>query len=281
MKYIFFGTPRFAALVLKELLSAGLPPVALVCNPDRPVGRKKVITAPETKQLALNSQKQIEILQPEKLDEGFLEKLRELNADLYIVAAYAKILKKDLLSIPRLGAIGVHPSLLPKYRGASPIQTAILSGDEMTGVDLFMLTPGIDDGDVIAEEKLPIEDSGYTELQDKLAELGGKLLVKALPEYIAGRIVPKPQNDAEATFTRKFETKDGFIELAKIKEAEITGAEAADIERKVRALNPEPGVYTLSEGNRIKILRTALVEGKLKILQIQKEGGKPSNHSLI
>jgi len=296
MRYVFFGTPSFAALVLKEIISAGLPPIALVCNPNRPVGRKKVITPPLTKIIAENynlssklyNLNPIQILQPEKLDAAFLDKLRSLNADFYVVAAYAKIFKKDFLTTPRLGVIGVHPSLLPKYRGASPIQSAILSGDEETGVNIFMLTPGIDNGDIIAGQGVKIKDKNYLELEKELAEIGGKLLVKVLPDFVAGRIKPEPQDHSKATLTKKFTSEDGFVSHEDLQMAEeIGGAKAAEIERKIRALGEEPGVYTMIswkpssaealKGKRVKILKASLVDGKLKIEQIQKEGGKPSN----
>jgi methionyl-tRNA formyltransferase len=139
MRYVFFGTPRFAEIVLRKLLDAGMPPVALVCNPDRPVGRKKIVTSPPTKTLATNNRTPIEILQPEKLDEAFMEQLQTLRPDFFVVAAYAKIIPKAVLAIPRLGTLGVHPSLLPKYRGASPIQSVILNGERETGVTIYAM----------------------------------------------------------------------------------------------------------------------------------------------
>lgn len=278
MKYIFFGTPQFASLILDKLLEANIPPIALVCNPDRPVGRKKIITPPLTKIIAENYDlSPIQILQPDKLDAEFLEKLKSFNADFFVVAAYAKILKKELLAIPALGVIGVHPSLLPRHRGASPIQSAILSGDEVTGVDLFLLGPGVDDGPVLAEAKCNIAGQNYLELQDKLGRLGGNLLVKTLPDFMTGKIKPIPQNDAKATLTKKFKTEDGFIEYDDLKQAQNgeNPAKIAEIERKIRALTPEPGVYTIDAGKRVKLLKAHIEDGKLRLTRIQKEGGKP------
>ncbi|MCL5224287.1 MAG: methionyl-tRNA formyltransferase, partial [Patescibacteria group bacterium] len=142
MKYVFFGTPRFAAIVLERLIGDGKPPIAIVCNPDKPVGREKVITPPPTKQVILNAappNDQIQILQPAKIDNEFLTQLRSLNADFFVVAAYAKILPDELLKIPPLGVIGTHPSPLPKLRGPSPIQSAIIEGVEKTGVTLYLI----------------------------------------------------------------------------------------------------------------------------------------------
>jgi methionyl-tRNA formyltransferase len=131
MRYVFFGTPRFAAIVLEKLIASGHQPIAIVCNPDKPVGRKKIITPPPTKQVVLSAtslKEDIQIYQPAKIDDEFLAQLRSLKADFFVVAAYAKILPNTLLEIPPLGVIGTHPSILPKFRGASPIQSVIIEG---------------------------------------------------------------------------------------------------------------------------------------------------------
>lgn len=277
MKYIFFGTPDFAAIILEKLIKSGMPPAALVCNPDRPVGRKKIITPPPAKVTA-SRYGGIEIFQPEKLDSDFLDKLKKINADFYVVAAYAKILKKELLEIPAKGVIGVHPSLLPKYRGSSPIQSAILNRETETGTCLFLIDEKIDHGPVLATDKIALKPHiTYKELEKELAELSGGLLVRTLPVFVEGKIKMSEQDESKAVFTKKFSTEDGFIDYPILSEAQSGNPElASNIDAKVRALNPEPGVYTFKNSKRIKILKTAATEGKLKILEVQYEGKNPT-----
>ncbi|MFA5084446.1 MAG: methionyl-tRNA formyltransferase [Candidatus Paceibacterota bacterium] len=265
MEYIFFGTPDFAAIILEKLIKAGMPPVAVVCNPDRPVGRKKIITPPPSKVLA--EKHGIKTYQPEKLGiDDLWSKIAEM--DFAVVAAYAKIIPKEILEIPRLGTIGVHPSLLPKYRGSSPIQSVILNGESETGVTLFLADEKVDHGKIVASIKYKVSnDETYETLVKKLAELGGDLLVETLPKFLKGEINPLPQDESQATYTKKFINEDGYVDLEKDK-PEI-------IERKIRALNPEPGVWTMINNKRTKLLEAKLIDGKLKITKIQIEGKKP------
>lgn len=277
MSYVFFGTPRFAAIVLKELLAAGLPPVALVCNPDRPAGRKKMITPPPTKELAVRHGS-IRVLQPEKLDADFAAQLKTLRADLFVVAAYAKIIPKAVLDIPRLGTLGIHPSLLPKYRGASPIQSAILDGESETGVTIYKMDEKTDHGPIIASGRAATDSlaATYGALEEKLAKLGGTLAVQTLPDFAAGKIKPVPQDESHATYTKKFTTEDGFIEETELAAAERGGIKAAElITRKINALNPEPGAWTVRNGVRTKLLAAEIKNGALKLTNIQEAGGKP------
>ncbi len=300
MKYIFFGTPEFAAIILEKLINAGFIPEAVVCNPDKPVGRKKIITPPPVKKCVMNQvssvKNKIKIIQPKNILE--LKKLDYLThdtCDLSIVAAYAKILPKEILEIPRLGTIGVHPSLLPKYRGPSPIQTAILNGDEETGVTLYLVDEGLDSGAILANRKAQIAKRNYKELEKILAELGADLLIEFLQktnQFLGSQtplsimnimevelpyIKPLLQDESQATYTKKFTTQDAYIELKDLKMAQEQDGEAAIIiDRKIRALNPEPGVWTIKENKRIKILEAILTpEGKLKLKKIQFEGKKP------
>lgn len=282
MNYVFFGTPEFAAIILEKLINVGLLPQAIVCNPDKPVGRKKIVTPPPTK-LVIRNQKiedRIKILQPEDLDFKF--QILNSKFDFFIVAAYAKILPKGILNIPRLGTIGVHPSLLPKYRGPTPIQTAILNGDEETGASLFLLDEEIDHGKIISNEKLEMRNEDYKILSKKLAGLGAELLIKTLPDFMAGKITPLSQNEAGATYTKKFSNQDAYIEPKDLEKAEgLTGSSqetrrlAVEIERKIRALNPEPGTWTRAYEKRVKLLEAKIIDGWLKITKIQVEGGKP------
>ncbi|HQA96164.1 MAG TPA: methionyl-tRNA formyltransferase, partial [Candidatus Colwellbacteria bacterium] len=177
--FVFFGTPEFAAIILKNLVKAGFVPKAVVANPDKPIGRKRVITPPPAKQIVLDSGKNIKILQPEKITPEFLETLKSIPADFYLVAAYAKILPQELIDIPRLGVVGVHPSLLPELRGASPIQSAILEGKTRTGVSLFLIDALMDHGPVLRQKTIPIDPDDNSEtLTEKLAELSSKMLVE-------------------------------------------------------------------------------------------------------
>lgn len=278
MKYIFFGTPEFAATILQKLIEANMPPLALVCNPDRPQGRKKIVTAPPVKDAAIKSGAKIDILQPEVLDSAFLEKLKSYEADFYVVAAFSKILRSELINIPPKGVIGVHPSLLPKLRGASPIQSAILEGSETTGVTLFLIDEKVDHGPMIGSAVYIMDrPHGYTELLDILARQAGALLVKTLPAFSKGEIKPEVQNEEEATFTKKFVTQDGEVNIEDLKKA-MSGADrqlSGLINRKIKGLNPEPGVFTFISGKRTKLLSSAIVNGKLALKEIQFEGKNP------
>lgn len=276
--YIFFGTPSFAATILEKLIAAGFPPACVACNPDKPVGRKKVITPPPTKLVA--QKYGIEVWQPEKLDIENC-KLKIGEADFAIVAAYSKIIPRNIIAIPPRGVIGVHPSLLPKHRGASPIQSALLQGDTETGVTLFLIDEKVDHGSIIAKSKIKyrISKINYPELQEKLANLGGEMLVELLPKFLSGsdEIKPQPQNEAEATYTKKFSSEDGRIELDDLQKA-MSGAHpesAKSIDRKIRALNPEPGVWTIKDGRRMKLLESDFRDNKLVLKKIQMEGKKP------
>lgn len=272
MKYIFFGSPKFAEVVLLQLLNAGIIPVAVITNPDRPVGRKRILTPPPVKVLA--EQNKIPVLQPNKLSE-ILDQLKEMNADLFVVAAYAKIISQTVLDLPKFGTVGVHPSLLPKHRGSSPIQAALLTGDAETGVAIFQVDKEVDHGPVYAKSILEITpQETYESLEEKLAVLGGKLTAEIMPMIINREITPTEQDHSAATFTKKFSTEDGFVEAESLKEAvETGGIKAVEIDRKVRALAHEPGVWTMENGKRMKIWQTQITkDGKLKLLEIQREG---------
>jgi methionyl-tRNA formyltransferase len=285
MKYLFFGTPNFAAIILEKLIEAGFIPQAIVCNPDKAAGRKRIITSPPVKLLIIERvTHNVPVLQSEKLDKDFMLHVSSFKPDLFIVAAYSQIIPKEILEIPRLGVIGVHPSLLPKYRGASPIQSAILNGDKETGVSLYLMDEKIDHGPILAQQELEIHNTDYLLLSTKLAELGAELLIK----YIKDKITPLPRNvqqdalqglpqdESQATYTKKFKTEDAYIEPADLEKAEQEGGKIAlEIDRKIRALNPEPGTWTMKNSKRMKILEAKLIDGKLKITKIQFEGKKP------
>ncbi|MDD4931542.1 MAG: methionyl-tRNA formyltransferase [Candidatus Colwellbacteria bacterium] len=276
MKFVFFGTPRFAAAVLGRLIEKGSAPIALVTNPDMPVGRKKIITPPETKTLILKTKSGIPILQPKKIDAEFLERLNKLEADIFVVAAYGKMLPQKLLDIPRYGVINIHPSILPKYRGASPVQSAILDGENETGVTLFKIDEAMDHGPLYCDKKVEIKPEDNTpSMFEKLAVAGADLLIDRLFPNI-DILSPVPQTESAATYTRKFATSDGFIEYSDLKKAETEGGSLANmIDRKIRAFYPEPGCWTMEGPVRIKLLDSVIEDGKLRLKIIQKEGKKP------
>lgn len=276
MKYVFFGSPEFAKIILEKLIDSGYAPVAVVCNPDRPVGRKKVVTPPPVK---ISAEKYgVKVYQPENL-LVLHPSLLALKPDLFIVAAYSKIIKKEILDIPKLGTIGIHPSLLPKYRGSSPIQSALLNGETETGVTLYLIDEKIDNGPILANEKFGVKNYNYAELENKLANLGADLLIETLPEFLSEKIKPQKQDHSQATFTKKILTQDAFIENFDLKEALDKGGDVAiEIYNKIRALNPEPGTWTIQDGKRMKILNAMLgPENKLKLKTIQFESKRPQN----
>lgn len=282
--FVFFGTPEFAGIILKNLLAAGFLPKAVVTNPDKPVGRKHIVTPPITKQIILDSGENIEILQPAKITPEFLETLRSIPADFYIVAAYAKILPQELIDIPRLGVIGVHPSLLPELRGASPIQSAILEGKTETGVSLFMIDAGMDHGPVLSQEKTGIDPEDNSEtLTQKLAEISSKMIIKILPDFVSGKIIPETQDETKATFTGKFKTETAFIEEKDLRSAKSDNAELArTLYNKIQAFYPEPGSWTYINGKRVKLLEAEITnEGRLKLKTIQFEGKNPQTAAEI
>ncbi len=258
MKFIFFGTPEFAAIVLEKLISFGYMPAAVVCNPDEPVGRKQILTFPPMKVLA--QKHNISIFQPAKLrsNKEFMEQFKNINPDLAIIAAYGKILPKEILDIPRLGFINVHGSLLPYYRGASPIQDAILNGDRETGITIMEIDEKMDRGKIISNLKTKISKSDtYETLSKKLAELGAELLIKTIPDYISGKVKPQEQDHSKATYTKIIKKEDGKIDWSK---------SAGEIERMTRAFYPWPSAYTYVnlkyQISSIKIIESEVSENK-------------------
>jgi methionyl-tRNA formyltransferase len=273
--FAFFGSPRFAEIALSELIARGFTPVFVVTNPDRPVGRKGVLTAPPVKTLALAHG--IPVLQPAKIREA-AQDLRARHADLFIVAAYAQIIPKEIVDLPPLGTIGIHPSLLPFYRGASPIQSAILGGDLRTGTTIYKLDEKMDHGPVFHQKSVELSDRmDYRELEEVLAKLGGELAAEALPRIADGTLVPQAQDESAATYTKKFATEDAFIEPEALDEAMSgTAPEAArSLLRKIHAFREEPGAWTIQAGARTKLLRAELRDGALRLLTVQKEGRTP------
>lgn len=249
-RIIFAGTPEFAAASLRELVDAGLRPCAVLTQPDRPSGRGKKLSASPVKELALEHD--IEVLQPATLrDDDAVAELAALKPDILIVAAYGLILPQTVLDIPRAGCLNVHASLLPRWRGAAPIQAAILAGDPTTGVCLMSMEAGLDTGPVYACEELLIEEHETAgELHDRIATAGGRLLVKRLPDIIRGTHALTAQDDARATYAPKIKTADAQLDWQR---------SAAELARMVRAYNPVPGAWFLSGDERVKCWRAQAV----------------------
>ena len=245
-RIIFFGTPIFAIPTLKNLLQGPDEVVAVVTQPDREKGRgRKVIPSP-VKELAL--QHGLTLLQPEKVrEEGFQEKIKSLQPELFVVLAYGQILPRFLLQIPKYGAVNVHASLLPKYRGAAPIAWAILKGERVTGVTTIMMDEGMDTGDILLQTEIPIGEEETSEtLHDRLALLGAKLLLETVSGMKAGNVHPIPQDHLKVTYAPPLKKEDGRIDWSK---------EGKEIDRQVRALNPWPGAFTEWNGKLLKIFR--------------------------
>jgi methionyl-tRNA formyltransferase len=253
MKILFAGTPEFARESLEALVAAGLKPALVLTQPDRPAGRGKQLAESPVKKCA--QQHSIPVWQPATLKDGAaIAKLAAEKPDLLIVAAYGLLLPQAVLDIPRRGCVNVHASLLPRWRGASPIQAAILSGDTQTGVSLMQMEAGLDSGPVIAAESLPIgpeETAGS--LHDRLAVLGGSLLVRTLPGILQGTCTARPQNPHDVTFASKIGTEDALLDWQQ--PAEINA-------RKVRAYNPQPGAWFRFGDERIKCWAAKAIESE-------------------
>ncbi len=286
-KIVFFGTPEFGKTVLENLREAKFKIVGVVTQPDRPVGRNHKMTPSPVKLLAKESK--IKVFTPANKSELLTTgpRLADLKSDLFIVAAYGMIIPSEILNIPNRGVLNVHPSLLPKYRGASPIQAAILKGELETGVTIMQMDEEMDHGPVLAQQKIPLASNENTpSLTEKLAQLGGKLLVETIPPYLSGKITPQPQNHELATFTKLIQKEDGKISWDMPNE---------QIERMVRAYNPWPGVWTTvgemavqidrelknakHQNLKLKILSAHLENGTLSLDLIQVEGKKPISFS--
>lgn len=267
-RIIFAGTPDFALVSLKALVESGRIPVAVLTQPDRPAGRGKKLTASPVKQYALAND--IPVLQPVSLrDDQVVAELEALRPDVLIVAAYGLILPQNVLDIPTRGCLNVHASALPRWRGAAPIQAAILAGDEKTGISLMAMTAGLDCGPVFTTEKVTIgEDETAGELHDRLASLGGTILVDHLHDILSGDAKAEEQDESLATYAPKIVTSDARIDWS---------LPAQELARRVRAYNPFPGMFCFA-GNppvRLKVWRATFVAGDAEsgtVIQSSRDG---------
>ncbi|WP_105173018.1 methionyl-tRNA formyltransferase [Pseudoalteromonas sp. T1lg24] len=288
LKIVFAGTPDFAAQHLDALIKSHHDVIAVYSQPDRPAGRGKKLKASEVKQLALTHD--IPVYQPENFkSDDAKQQLADLNADIMVVVAYGLLLPKAVLETPKLGCINVHGSILPRWRGAAPIQRAIWAGDAETGVTIMQMDEGLDTGDMISIATCPIEAADTSaSLYSKLAELGPTALIDTLATIADGTATPEKQNDELANYAKKLSKEEANIDWH---------MPAQQIERNIRAFNPWPICFTQMQGNTVKIYAAELVEntgnpgeilaadktgitvatteGALKITQLQPQGKKP------
>ncbi|HOQ07559.1 MAG TPA: methionyl-tRNA formyltransferase [Clostridiales bacterium] len=251
MRIVFMGTPDFAVPCLEALVRNGHDVAAVVTQPDKPVGRSQSVPKPPAVKEAAIRLGISNILQPEKIrTPEFAETLRRLEPDVIVTAAYGKILPKTILDIPRHGCINVHASLLPKYRGAAPIQWAIINGDSKTGVTTFFMDEGMDTGDIILMKETEIDpDMNAQELFDRLKVLGAEVLTETLEAIGNGTATRTPQDHSKATYVTMMTRETGLIDWSK---------SAAEIHNLVRGTDPWPGAYTFYRGKRLKIWKTAV-----------------------
>jgi methionyl-tRNA formyltransferase len=289
MRIIYMGTPEFAVPPLEQLIKSGNPPVLVVSQPDAKRDRGEKIKHTPVKETALAHG--IPVAQPEKIkgNQEFIQRLRDLAPDLIVVAAYGKLLPSEILEIPKRGCINIHASLLPKYRGAAPVQHALLRGETQTGVTLMQMAEGMDTGDMLASVATKTEGKTTGMLLEELAALGADLLLEHLPLIEAGRLAPVPQDENQATYAPMIFKNDGRMDFTK---------PAVEIERQIRAMDPWPVAHTTYEGQPMKVWRGEVVpqnsaeppgtilsvtpegiivatgEGSLRITEIQMPGKK-------
>ena len=256
MKTVYMGTPDFAVKPLKALAEAGYDIGMVFTQPDREKNRgKKVIPSP-VKEAA--SELGLKVVQPARLkgDEESLSALREYAPDIIIVAAYGQILPKEVLELPKFGCINIHGSLLPEFRGASPVQHAILSGKEKTGVTIMQMAEGLDTGDMLTKAEVSIEKKTTAELMDELSEVGAKLLTETLPLIEKGEITPEKQDDSLSSYAGMIRKEDGRLDFS--------GETAEEAERKVRAFNPWPGTYFNYGDVQLKVWAAEVTDPQLE-----------------
>ncbi len=262
LKTIFFGTHNFAAEILQGMIDSGLFDIQLVITqPDKPAGRKQELKKPAVKVLA--EKYKIKIEQPQTLRNY---ELKIMNYELGVCAQYGLMIPKHILDAPKFGIINVHASLLPKYRGASPIQTALVNGETKTGVTIMKMDAGLDTGPILAQKSLKIapEDT-FTTLSQKLAKIANSALTEAIPKYISGELIPTPQDSSKVTFCKELTREDGRIDWNKT---------AQEIYNQYRGLTPWPGVWTTFNGKRLKLLKIRPSKFQISNFKFQIENDK-------
>ncbi len=251
MNIVFMGSPAFSVPVLQELMSNRYDIIAVYTQPDKKGGRGQKLMACPVKEFAIKHG--LVVFQPETLrNDDEISKLKKINPDLIVVAAYGQILPDAVLEIPHYGCLNVHPSLLPRYRGPSPVTAAILNGDTLTGVTIMLIEKKVDSGPILSRKTMEINDDDTTgTLSEKLAKLGAELLVKTIPDWIAGRIIPEKQDEKQASYTKMTTKEDGKIDWH---------LPAVDIWRRIRAYQPWPGCFTFFKSTRLIISKALPLE---------------------
>lgn len=258
MKIIYMGTPEFALPALQALIDSPHEVQLVVTQPDRIKGRGKKMLPPPVKELALENG--IPVLQPERIkgNDEFINTIKEINPDAIVVAAYGRILPKEVLDLPKYGCLNIHASLLPRWRGAAPIQRAILEGDEVSGVTIMQMAEGLDTGDMLLKDEMPIDGLYHPTLSHHLSNMGGKLILEALEKIERGEIVPEQQDDSQSTYAGMIDKAQGHIDFL---------SQTADvIERMIRAFEPWPGAYCYYGEEQIKFKA-----GECKPIETEKE----------
>lgn len=258
LRIVYMGTPEFAVLPLRMLIDESFNVVAVVTQPDRRAGRKMCMKPSPVKRIALENG--IKVMQPEKLrEESFVKELESLSPGLIVTAAYGKILPPEILNMPKYGCINIHASLLPKYRGAAPVQWCLFNGDKKSGITIIKMDEGMDTGPIIHREEIKIpEDFNAGMLLEALCELGGKAIVDIIPKYCSGSIKPCPQDEEQASKIRPISKKDCKIDW---------NTPAENVLNKIRGANPCPGAYTFYKGGRVKICDAKIPKEFSNILQ--------------
>lgn len=267
LNFVFFGTPDVASETLEILKQGGFLPTLIITAPDCPAGRKMLLTPPPVKTWAIANN--ILYIQPEKITDEFINSLPEV--DLNIVIAYGKILKETLIKKPKLGSINIHYSLLPKYRGASPLESALLNDDKTTGIAIQQMEYKMDSGPILAQVEVPINSTDtIIEIRKKLITLGAEKLVEILPKIFNSEITPIPQDESKATFCKKIKKEDGLVNLEK--------DNPQTIYNKFRAYKIWPRIYFFKDNKRVIITDAMLENGKFIIKKIIPEGGKEQEY---
>lgn len=253
MNIIFMGTPDFAVGALEAIIAAGHNIQLVVTQPDKAQGRSKELKPPAVKVCAMEHN--LPVFQPERIKkEEAVAVLKQYEADLYVVAAFGQILSREILDLPKFGCINIHASLLPKYRGAAPIQWAVIDGVEKTGITIQQMNEGVDTGDILLQKEYCLaKDETGASLFDRLCDLGAEAIVEAIAKIEEGSIVPVKQNEAEATYAKMLTKAMGEIDFSK---------EAVVIERLIRGLNSWPSAYTYYKGKSMKIWRAEVVSNE-------------------
>ncbi|MBQ7919242.1 MAG: methionyl-tRNA formyltransferase [Lachnospiraceae bacterium] len=244
MKIVFMGTPDFAASALEALIQAGHEITLVVTQPDKPKGRSKELMPSPVKVCAMKYD--LPVFQPVRIKRPeAIEELKRYEADIFVVAAFGQILSQEILDMPKYGSVNIHASLLPKYRGASPIQSVIIDGEEKTGVTIMQMDAGIDTGDMLYKKEVVIEDTdNFETLHDKLAAVGAEAIVEALPLLEAGKLVGEKQNDAESSHVTMITKEMGKLDFTK---------DAVVLDRLIRGMNPWPSAFTFYKGKQLKV----------------------------